>query len=163
MARVPAGNPVPPDNDLNSIRMTASGRNGALAEQSVVRKSVFTHFIESFDELKSGQQPRDSLKKELKSYHSQLIALGSAIGTGLFIGSGQGLAAAGPIPLLAAFAFVGVALCPTIFALGEMATLYPLPGGFFGHCRMYTDEAWGGAMGWKYVHHFDESIIADEC
>ncbi|KIN00623.1 hypothetical protein OIDMADRAFT_42478 [Oidiodendron maius Zn] len=92
-----------------------------------------------------------ALEKDLKGYHSQLIALGSAIGTGLFIASGEGLSLAGPIPLLAAFCFVGVTLCPTVFALGEMATLFSKPGGFFEHCRMYTDEAWGGAMGWNYV------------
>lgn len=65
---------------------------------------------------------RNGLFRELEPYHSQLIALGSAIGTGLFIGSGQGLANAGPIPLLMAFSFVGFTLCPTILALGEMVS-----------------------------------------
>lgn len=101
-----------------------------------------------------------ALERDLKGYHSQLIALGSAIGTGLFIASGEALADAGPIPLLAAFCFVGLTLCPTVFALGEMATLFPKPGGFFEHCRMYTDEAWGGAMGWKYVHAHSSCSIA---
>jgi amino acid transporter len=115
--------------------------------------SRYERFIRSFDEHSPGpdsiNQLAWALDQSLKGYHSQLIALGSAIGTGLFIASGEGLAIAGPIPLLGAFCFVGVTLCPTVFALGEMATLFPLPGGFFEHCRMYTDEAWGGAMGWK--------------
>jgi amino acid permease len=118
--------------------------------------SRYERFIRSFDEHEPGPEYPDgqlawALDQSLKGYHSQLIALGSAIGTGLFIASGEGLAIAGPIPLLGAFCFVGFTLCPTVFALGEMATLFPLPGGFFEHCRMYTDEAWGGAMGWKYV------------
>jgi len=117
--------------------------------------SLLTRFTHSFHRHQLNSDPNAeltwALDKSLKSYHSQLIALGSAIGTGLFIGSGEGLAVAGPIPLLVAFSFVGITLCPTVFALGEMATLFPLPGGFFEHCRMYTDEAWGGAMGWKFV------------
>jgi amino acid transporter len=93
----------------------------------------------------------DALHQALEPYHSQLIALGSAIGTGLFIGSGQGLAIAGPIPLLFAFSFVGFTLCPTILALGEMATLIPKPGGFFHHTRVFVHEGWAAAMGWKFV------------
>jgi amino acid transporter len=91
------------------------------------------------------------LEKNLNGYHSQLIALGSAIGTGLFLASGEGLANAGPIPLLGAFSFVGLTFSFTVFGLGEMATCFPLPGGFFKHCTMFIDEAWGGAMGWKYA------------
>lgn len=130
------------------------------------RPSIFERFVQSFDEHIPGPNPDDqlasSLEKDLKGYHSQLIALGSAIGTGLFIASGEGLALAGPIPLLAAFCFVGVTLCPTVFALGEMATLFSKPGGFFEHCRMYTDNAWGGAMGWKYVLACGSPSTADK-
>lgn len=92
------------------------------------------------------------LHRDLKAYHSQLIALGSAIGTGLFIGSGQGLATAGPVPLVLAFAFVGFTLCPTVFALGEMATFMPFPGGYIEHARIFVDDAWGAAVGWKRVN-----------
>jgi amino acid transporter len=117
--------------------------------------TALRRFMRSFDRHPDSSNPDAeltlALDKSLKGYHSQFIALGSAIGTGLFIGSGEGLAVAGPISLLAAFSFVGLTLCPTVFALGELATLFPLPGGFFTHCRIYTDEAWGGAMGWKYV------------
>lgn len=138
----------------NAFEMTFQEMN---ADQNLPRPSgsLLKRFAHSFDRHPQSSDPNAqltwALDKSLKGYHSQLIALGSAIGTGLFIGSGEGLAAAGPIPLLAAFSFVGITLCPTVFALGEMATLFPLPGGFFEHCRMYTDEAWGGAMGWKFV------------
>jgi amino acid transporter len=136
-----------------------------VSREGIARPTPYERFIRSFDE-----HPKDpdgdnqlyyALEQSLKGYHSQLIAFGSAIGTGLFIASGQGLAVAGPIPLLGAFCFVGFTLCPTVFALGEMATLFPLPGGFFEHCRMYTDEAWGGAMGWKYAPTHKSYSIAD--
>ncbi|KUJ08189.1 uncharacterized protein LY89DRAFT_600105 [Mollisia scopiformis] len=119
------------------------------------KRSRFRRFVDSFDRHPRSFEPDAeltlALDKSLKAYHSQLIALGGAIGTGLFVGSGEGLGNAGPWSLLGAFAFVGFTLCPTVFALAEMATLFPVPGGFFEHCRMYTDEAWGGAMGWSYV------------
>lgn len=136
--------------------MTGRGGTPQPISESSIRPSRFRQFIATFDEQHPGQfdedgEPIEVMKKQLQSYHIKYISLGSAIGTGLFIGSGQALAESGPLPLLAAFAFVGAALCPTIFALGEMATLCPLPGGFFEHCRRYTGEAWGAAMGWKYI------------
>lgn len=94
-------------------------------------------------------QMEDALEQRLESWHSQMIALGSAIGTGLFVGVGTGLAASGPLPLLAAFAFVGFTLSFTIFALGEMATLMPLPGAFVVHAKRFIGEAWAATMGWK--------------
>jgi yeast amino acid transporter len=114
-------------------------------------RRMLASFAEEKDENDADGQPIEILKRDLKGYHIQMIALGSAIGTGLFIGSGEALAMSGPVPVLFAFIFVGAALCPTIFALGEIATLDPDTGGFFEHCRKYTDEAWGGAMGWKYM------------
>lgn len=86
-------------------------------------------FNQENSEKNDDGQSIDVMKKDLKGYHIQLITLGSGIGTRLFFATGQGLA--GPIPLLAAFAFVGAALSPTIFALGEIAILDPNTGGFF--------------------------------
>lgn len=150
MSQPPLSFHVPLEQDPNAIEMVSPGTS-----VDIDKRSQFTRFIDSFDRHPRSFDPDAeltlALDKSLKAYHSQLIALGGAIGTGLFIGSGLGLANAGPIPLLGAFTFVGFTLCPTVFALGEMATLFPVPGGFFEHCRMYTDEAWGGAMGWKYV------------
>lgn len=50
------------------------------------------------------------LRRQLKSRHSSMIALGGAIGTGLILTSGVGLARAGPVGLLIAFLYVG-SLC----------------------------------------------------
>jgi len=142
------------DHGPEAFDMTLPGSNPNLNLSQASNRSWLRRFYHTFDEHPQDPNPNANqllfaLDQSLKSYHSQLIALGSAIGTGLFIASGEGLSNAGPIPLLFAFCFVGMTLCPTVFALGEMATLFPLPGGFFEHCRMYTDEAWGAAMGWK--------------
>ena len=150
----------PAQHGSNSFESTQTSQESAgypnLAKPPGFRQSVRTaarSFADSFDRHPDNFNPEAeltlALDKSLKAYHSQLIALGSAIGTRLFIGAGAGLAIGGPVPLLIAFSFVGSTLCPTVFALGEMATPLPLPGGFVEHCRLFTDEAWGATMDWK--------------
>ena len=51
-----------------------------------------------------------------------------AIGTGLFVGSGQVLSLAGPLSALLAYAITGFNLYCVINSLGEMATYLPVPG-----------------------------------
>ena len=47
------------------------------------------------------QQNGEELKRGLKNRHIQLIALGGAIGTGLFLGIAQTIKMAGPLCCLA--------------------------------------------------------------
>ena len=70
------------------------------------------------------------LHRKLKGRHIQMIAIGGAIGAGLFLGSGQALATGGPGSLVLDFAIVGVVLFCTVNALGELATLFPVQGTF---------------------------------
>lgn len=90
------------------------------------------------------------LEKHLHSFHTQMIALGGSIGTGFLIGTGEALATAGPIPLLAGFSWVGVAAYFTIHSLGELTVLYPVPGAYITFSGRFLDQAWGAAMGWNY-------------
>lgn len=59
------------------------------------------------------------------------------------------MATGGPISLVLAFLFTAAAFCPTVLALGEMTTFLPKPGAFVEHARMFVDEAWAAALGWK--------------
>ena len=61
----------------------------------------------------------------------QMIAIGGAIGTGLFIGSGSALATGGPAGLLIAFGSVGIMLFCVVHALGELAVMFPIAGDYF--------------------------------
>lgn len=61
-----------------------------------------------------------STQRGLKSRHAQMIALGGTIGTGLFVGSGQGLRIGGPVFLLVAYCLIsflvlGIVSHETIF------------------------------------------------
>lgn len=68
------------------------------------------------------------LDRRLKGRHMQMIAIGGAIGTGLFIGSGSALATGGPLALIIGFGIVGIMLFCVIHALGELAVVFPIAG-----------------------------------
>lgn len=72
---------------------------------------------------------RAELKRSLSHGQMTMIVMGSALGTGLFLGSGRAIAMAGPAVILA-YA-IGSALASVIgAATGEMAVRYPVRGGF---------------------------------
>jgi yeast amino acid transporter len=76
------------------------------------------------------------LHRKLKSRHLQMIAIGGAIGAGLFIGSGKALATGGPGAVVLDFGLIGIMLFCTINALGELATLFPIQGISFSSGRL---------------------------
>ena len=59
------------------------------------------------------------LRRGLKARHLQLLAIGGAIGTGLFLGSGTTISLAGP-SIIFVYAIVGLALFFVMRALGEL-------------------------------------------
>lgn len=80
-----------------------------------------------------------------------MIAVGGSIGTGLFIGSGGALNRGGPLGLLIAWTIMGFMLFNVVHAMGELAIMYPVSGGFYTMANRFLDPAWGFAMGWNYV------------
>ncbi|CAO1628397.1 unnamed protein product [Sympodiomycopsis kandeliae] len=90
------------------------------------------------------------LQRKLQSRHVQMIGLGGAIGTGLFIGSGSALVSGGPGFLLIDFAIISLGLAATILGLGELATALPIAGSFNSYATRFIDPAWGFAVGWNY-------------
>src|SRR2546430_485011 len=97
-----------------------------------------------------GQVPsHDNLQAGLKNRHLSMIAIGGVIGAGLFVGSGSGIAAAGP-GILVSYALVGVLVVLVMRMLGEMAAANPTSGSF----SAYADRAlgrWAGfTIGWLY-------------
>ncbi|MFD6423054.1 amino acid permease [Streptomyces sp. NPDC060198] len=89
------------------------------------------------------------LKAGLKNRHLSMIAIGGVIGAGLFVGSGAGIAAAGPA-ILVSYALVGTMVVLVMRMLGEMAAARPSSGSF----SAYADQAlgrWAGfSIGWLY-------------
>src|SRR5436305_5845638 len=80
--------------------------------------------------MDGGELNKDTsrLNRKLKGRHLQMIAIGGAIGTGLFIGSGSALATGGPAALVLDFGIIGIMLFCVIHALGELAVFFPISG-----------------------------------
>jgi aromatic amino acid transport protein AroP len=89
------------------------------------------------------------LKRGLKSRHIQLIALGGAIGTGLFLGIAQTIQMAGPSVLLG-YGVAGLIAFLIMRQLGEMVVDEPVAGSFSYFADKYCGH-WAGFMaGWNY-------------
>ncbi len=82
------------------------------------------------------------LKRGLKNRHIQLIALGGAIGTGLFLGSAGVMKSAGPSMILG-YAICGFIAFMIMRQLGEMIVEEPVAGSFSHFAHTY----WGGFAG----------------
>ncbi|MEJ5997838.1 amino acid permease [Corynebacterium sp. H130] len=91
----------------------------------------------------------DGLHRGMKSRHLQMISFGSAIGTGLFLGSGASIQQAGPAVLLA-FAIGGFIIYLVMRMLGEMAVAHPVSGSFSTYAREYIGPRAGFITGWNW-------------
>jgi amino acid transporter len=91
------------------------------------------------------------LARELKGRHMQMIAIGGAIGAGLFVGSGSALNSGGPGSLVLGYIIIGSMLLCTVQALGELAVLFPVNGAFFTYIVRFIDPSVGFAVGWDYA------------
>ncbi|CCE61781.1 hypothetical protein TPHA_0B01090 [Tetrapisispora phaffii CBS 4417] len=91
------------------------------------------------------------LKHHLKSRHLQMIAIGGAIGTGLFVGSGTALRTAGPASLIIGWSITGSMIYSMVMAVAEMAVLYPISGGFTTYATRFIDESFGFANNFNYM------------
>lgn len=93
------------------------------------------------------QQPE--LQRTLKNRHLQLIAIGGAIGTGLFMGSGRTISLAGPSVLLT-YIIIGTFLFFVMRAMGELL-LYKLEyKSFVDFCADLLGPVAGYYVGWTY-------------
>ena len=92
-------------------------------------------------------------KRELKNRHVQMIALGGAIGTGLFVSTGATLALGGPAFILSSFILISVLMYFIVTALVEIATSIPINGPSMSYyASRIVSKSLGFAMGWLYFY-----------
>lgn len=91
----------------------------------------------------------NKLKRGLQNRHIQLIALGGAIGTGLFLGIGPAAVLAGPSVILG-YAVAGIIAFFIMRQLGEMVVEEPVSGSFSHFAYKYWGSFAGFASGWNY-------------
>ncbi|WP_353945943.1 amino acid permease [Streptomyces sp. HUAS MG91] len=110
------------------------------------------------------QTPADAgdagYSKALKSRHVNMIAIGGAIGTGLFLGAGGRLHDAGPA-LVFAYLVCGIFAYLVVRALGEMVVYRPSSGSFVSYAREFLGEKGAYIAGWMYFLNWSMTGIAD--
>lgn len=98
----------------------------------------------SSDERADGQ-----LARSLGHGQMAMIAMGSALGTGLFLGSGEAIGIAGPAVIIS-FALGAMIAATIALAMGEMASRHPVRGGFGTLAARYLSPFWGYLSRWLY-------------
>ena len=98
--------------------------------------------------------------KSLKPRQLQMIAIGGAIGTGLFLGAGGRLASAGP-GLFLVYGFCGVFVFLILRAMGELVLHRPSSGSFVSYAREFLGEKAAFVAGWMYFLNWAMTTIVD--
>jgi L-asparagine permease len=98
--------------------------------------------------------------KTLKPRQIQMIAIGGAIGTGLFMGAGGRLESAGP-SLVLVYAVCGLFAFLILRALGELVLHRPSSGSFVSYAREFYGEKMAYAAGWLYFLNWAFVSIVD--
>jgi len=99
-------------------------------------------------------------KQTLGRRHVQMIAIGGAIGTGLFLGSASRLHSTGPA-LLFSYAFVGMIAYFLMRALGELVLHRATSGAFVSYMREFYGERAAYVTGWMYWLNWALTGIAE--
>lgn len=99
--------------------------------------------------MRQGRQDK-GLQRRMTPRQMNMIAIGGAIGTGLFVAMGSSVNEAGPGGTMVAYGVIGAAVYFVMTALGEMATFRPVPGAFETYATDYIEPSFGFAVGWNY-------------
>ncbi|MFB6540361.1 amino acid permease [Streptomyces noursei] len=101
-----------------------------------------------------------ALSHGLKQRHLSMIALGGVIGAGLFVGSREGIAAAGPSIVLA-YAVSGALVMLVMRMLGEMSAAQPSSGSFSVHAERSIGSWAGFTVGWMFTALLCVAVAAE--
>jgi aromatic amino acid permease len=97
----------------------------------------------------SDEVTAEHLRQGLRARHLTMMGLGSAIGAGLFLGSGVGIATAGPA-VLVSYALAGLLVVLVMRMLAEMASAMPASGSFSVYAEAALGRWAGFTLGWLY-------------
>ncbi|KAF4807993.1 putative proline-specific permease put4 [Colletotrichum siamense] len=123
------------------------GSDGSLPEkhEETLRK------VESIQDGAQEPKRNEETHRGFKPRHSQMIAIGGAIGTSLFLGTGQVLRVGGPGFLLVSYGILSILVYGIVTGIAEVATYLPVPGGTMSYYgNKYVSRSLGFAMGYLY-------------
>ncbi|KAF5579681.1 amino-acid permease inda1 [Fusarium pseudocircinatum] len=142
------------------------GEKGVMADENAPTKESFTATGEEYEQddfmTRTGLNAKSftrkhyglglvELDRKMKPRHLQMVAIGGSIGAGFFVGSGSALSKGGPATLFIDFFLVGVMVFNVVYAMGELAVMYPISGGFYTYAARFIDPSFGFAMAWNYT------------
>ena len=90
------------------------------------------------------------LKRSMQRRHLVMLSLGGAIGTGLFLGSGEVISQTGAIGAIIAYALGGLIAYMVMLCLGELAVHMPTSGAFGDYATKHINPATGYMISWMY-------------
>lgn len=114
----------------------------------------------SIDNPRRLDSPDEGYEKSLKPRQIQMIAIGGAIGTGLFLGAGARLQLAGPA-LALVYLVCGAFSFLILRALGELVMYRPCSGSFVSYAREFLGEKGSFVAGWMYYLNWAMTGIVD--
>ncbi|MBP7927249.1 MAG: amino acid permease [Acinetobacter sp.] len=91
-----------------------------------------------------------ALKRAMSTRHLVMLSLGGAIGTGLFLGSGEVIAQTGPVAAIIAYILGGLIAYMVMLCLGELAVHMPVAGSFGAYAQKYIGPGTGYMISWVY-------------
>lgn len=95
-------------------------------------------------------EARTHLDRRLTSGQVSMIGLSGALGTGLFLGSGSTIALAGPATVVS-YVIAGTLALAIVWALAEMVSVHPIPGGHGAIAGMYLGSMGGYVARWNFA------------
>lgn len=139
------GDVLPPSYDSHGSPTAPHHKSVA---DEIAQEPLMTRLGLTFDSFKPRAYGKGivELDRSMKTRHLHMIAIGGSIGAGFFVGSGSALSTGGPGSLLIDFLIIGIMMFNVVYALGEMAVMYPVSGGFYTYSTRFIDPSWGFAM-----------------
>ncbi|KAM3122590.1 hypothetical protein CJJ07_005087 [Candidozyma auris] len=142
------------------LRSNSAYLSGTISNSRIVNVDEKGNIVSENNSIISIEE--NELKKGLRNRHVQLIALGGAIGTGLFVGSGLVLHDVGPCSLWLSYIVLSTIVWFVMNMLAEMAAFLPVPGaGSQQFINDYTDPSIGFALGYNYWYGFAILVAAE--
>lgn len=89
-------------------------------------------------------------RRDLKTRHLVMIAFGGAMGTGLFVGTGESISQAGPLGTLIAYCVASVIVYSVMLSLGELSSYFPNTGSFGDYAYRFISPFAGYLIFWLY-------------
>jgi amino acid permease len=123
-----------------------SGHVNALHSSPMI-ESEKTGIVEDISSISSRRDPNGNLGRYISPWHIHIIALGSSVGSGLFVQTGKALALGGPGSMVLAYIFVCTGAWANLHTLSEMTIAFPVSGNFVDYAGRWVDPSLAFAAG----------------